>query len=122
MTEFAYKCVAAPRRARKSREHRTPTACLVASMEEAIAAEAAAGWEYLRTDLIPMEAKSGWFSPMTETHQGVMIFRRAVGGPSPDEAREERPGGERAEPRLGRPRPDQTPEGEVPQLGAARIE
>jgi hypothetical protein len=45
-------------------------------MEAAIAAEAAQGWEYLRTDLLPMEARAGLFGPTAESHQGMMIFRR----------------------------------------------
>jgi hypothetical protein len=124
MTEYAYKCVAAPRKARKTREHRTPAAALVAAMEEAIATEAASGWEYLRTDLVPMEAKSGWFSTVVETHQGVMVFRRAVGGPA-RAASGEAPHEEahrRAEPRIGRPRPEAADDPDIPSLGAARIE
>lgn len=124
MTEYAYKCVAAPRRARKSREHRTPADSLVAAMEQAIAAEAATGWDYLRTDLVPMEAKTGWFSSVVETHQGVMVFRRAVGRPSREDVAEPVPAHARAEPRIGRPRPEPAaePDPNVPQLGAARIE
>jgi hypothetical protein len=120
MTEYHYKCVAAPRRAKKSREHRSPSDALVAAFEAAIAVEAAAGWEYLRTDLVPMEAKSGWFSPLTETHQGVMIFRRPAEGSTRIETLEDRPARPRAEPRLGRPAVPDEPE--VPRLGAARIE
>jgi hypothetical protein len=120
MTEYHYKCVAAPRRARKNREHRTPSEALVAAFEAAIAVEAAAGWEYLRTDLVPMEAKSGWFSSWIETHQGVMIFRRPADATTRIETLDDRPSRPRAEPRLGRP--TNTEEPEIPRLGAARIE
>lgn len=123
---YTYKCVVAPRRVKKSREHRTPAEALVAAMEAAIAAEAAQGWEYLRTDLLPMEVKSGFMSSPTETHQGVMVFRRAVRletyeptpQPEPRPATQSRP---RAEPVVAPPRRgDADPE--IPRLGAARIE
>lgn len=126
MTDYVYKCVAAPRRAKKTRDHRSPADALVAAFEAAIAEQAAAGWEYLRTDLVPMEAKAGWMGPTTETHQGVMVFRRAVAASPRADAAEAR---SRAEPVIGRPRPDprlDAPSGgpapEVPRLGAARIE
>ena len=130
MTDYVYKCVAAPRRAKKTREHRAPADALVAAFEAAIAEQAAAGWEYLRTDLVPMEAKAGWMGPTTETHQGVMVFRKPVGGSARPETGE---AWTRPEPMLGRPRAETRPERpapassaapapEVPRLGAARIE
>lgn len=112
MAEYRYKCVAAPRRAKKTRDHKTPADALAAAFEAAIAREAAQGWEYLRTDLAPMEARAGWFGGLTETHQGVMVFRRAVAA-SAEEFRDSR-----AAPRgLGL---DDAPE--IPRLGAARID
>lgn len=102
---WIYRCVPAPRRAKKAKGQKTPAEALAAAMEAAIAAEAAQGWEYLRTDLVPMEAKSGVFGPVTETHQGVMVFRRpAPPAGAPDARPAERPGLE------------------IPRLGAARID
>lgn len=123
MDAYTYKCVAAPRRAKKTRHHRTPAEALVAAFEAAIAEQAAAGWEYLRTDLVPMEAKSGWMGPVTETHQGVMVFRRraAPAAPRYESEDDDLPLRPRAEPVLGRPRAAPVAP-EVPKLGAARIE
>ena len=121
MDGYTYKCVAAPRRAKKSRDHRTPADALVAAFEAAIAEQAAAGWEYLRTDLVPMEAKSGWMGPVSETHQGVMVFRRRVAAAARLDSDDDRPARPRAEPVLGRPRAEPAAP-EVPKLGAARIE
>jgi hypothetical protein len=80
MAQWRYKCVAAPRKARRSRTHRDPADALLAAIDAAIAVEAAQGWEYLRTDLVPMEAKAGLFSAATETHLGVMVFRKPADG------------------------------------------
>ena len=123
---YTYKCVAAPRRVKKSRVHRTPAEALVAAMEAAIAAEAAQGWEYLRTDLVPMEVKSGFMSSPTETHQGVLVFRRTVRlddhePAQPAEPRPAPPAPLRAEPVVAPPRRGDG-ESEIPRLGSARIE
>jgi hypothetical protein len=121
MDAYTYKCVAAPRRAKKTRDHRTPAEALVAAVEAVITEQAAAGWEYLRTDLVPMETKSGWMGPVTETHQGVMVFRRRSAVAARFEDDDDRAARLRAEPVVGRPRA--TPAApEVPKLGAARIE
>jgi hypothetical protein len=123
MTVWSYKCVAAPRKARKGKGHRSAADAFVAAFEAAIAAEAAQGWEYLRTDLVPMEAKHGLFSQTTETHQGVMVFRRPADATTASETPR------RAEPAPARPdpaprplRPHDDEAGEIPQLGAARID
>jgi hypothetical protein len=100
---WLYRCVPAPRRAKKAKGQKHPAEALAAAMEAAITAEAAQGWEYLRTDLVPMEAKSGLFGPMQESHQGVMVFRR----PAPVADVEPRGRARGAEP---------------PRLGAARID
>lgn len=112
MAEYRYKCVAAPRRAKKTRDHKTPADALAAAFEAVIAREAAQGWEYLRTDLAPMEARAGMLGGVTETHQGVMVFRRPIAA-SAEDLRESR-----SAPRgLGL---DDAPE--IPRLGAARID
>ncbi len=106
---YAYKCVAAPRRAKKGKGYRTPADALAAAFEAVLSDQAAEGWEYLRTDLAPMEARRGLFGGVVETHQAVMIFRRALGAaaePAPDF---ETP---------ARAREDAA----IPQLGAARID
>jgi hypothetical protein len=106
---YAYKCVAAPRRAKKGKTHRTPADALAAAFEAVLSDHAAEGWEYLRTDLAPMEARRGLFGGVVETHQAVMIFRRALAPaaePAPDF---DAPARTRAE-------------AAIPQLGAARID
>jgi hypothetical protein len=109
---YAYKCVPAPRRAKKGKGHKNPAEALAAAFEAVMAEHAAAGWEYLRTDLAPMEARRGLFGGLIETHQGVMVFHRAA-APAPA-----------AEPTLDLGRGAEPAEGagRIPELGAARID
>ena len=106
---YSYKCLAAPRRAKKARGHRTPADAFAAAFEAAIAEQAAAGWEYLRTDLAPMETRAGVLGRTVETHQAVMVFRRPAPGATEAAPVEAASTGLRAEP-------------ELPRLGAARLE
>ena len=99
MNSLDYKCVPVPRRPKKTRAHRTPADAMAQAMQEILNAEAAQGWEYLRTDLVPMEHRTGLLSGVQESHQAILIFRRA--------ARSARA----AEPAL-----------DIPRLSAARID
>jgi hypothetical protein len=75
---YAYKCVAAPRRARKSKGHKSAADSFCATFETVLSEHGAAGWEYLRTDLVPMETRKGLLGGLIEAHQGVMVFRRPL--------------------------------------------
>ncbi|MBY8978093.1 hypothetical protein KHP62_19945 [Rhodobacteraceae bacterium NNCM2] len=75
-----YKAVGAPEKGRRKRGARSMSDRVAAAMEEILEREAVDGWEYLRTDLIPVEERSGWFGRAREVHRAVMIFRR--GAPS----------------------------------------
>lgn len=75
---FEYKCVGAPERARRKKGAKTRTDRVALAMQEAIAQEATDGWEYLRTDLIPIEERSGMFGRTHEVHRAVMVFRRSL--------------------------------------------
>jgi hypothetical protein len=46
------------------------------AMQEIIDTEAVDGWEYLRTDLVPVEEKASFFSRTQEVQRAVLIFRR----------------------------------------------
>jgi hypothetical protein len=76
MSSLEYKCVPVPRRPKKARGQKTPADVMAGAMEAIINAEAAQGWEYQRTDLVPMEVRHGLFGAVQESHQAVMIFRR----------------------------------------------
>ena len=77
--DYEYKCVAAPEKAKRRRGAKTRTDRVAGAMEDILKTEAVGGWEYQRTDLIPVEEKAGMFSRAHEVHRAVMVFRRAVG-------------------------------------------
>ena len=81
--EYDYKCVAAPEKARRRRGAKTRTDRVALAMEEILKAEAGGGWEYQRTDLIPVEEKSGWFGRTHDVHRAVLVFRRPKGASRP---------------------------------------
>lgn len=81
--EYEYKCVAAPEKARRRRGARTRTDRVAGAMEDILKTEAVDGWEYQRTDLLPVEEKSGWFGRSHEVHRAVLVFRRAKAGMRP---------------------------------------
>ena len=117
---YAYKCVAAPRRARRAKGHKTANESFCATFETVLSEHAAAGWEYLRTDLVPVEMRKGLFGGLQEVHQGVMVFRRALG---PGDEVEIEEAAEPAPARPSAPAPERSePEVDVPRLGAARID
>lgn len=76
---FEYKCVGAPERVKRRRGVRSRADWVALAMEEIIAAETVGGWEYLRTDLVPVVEKAGIFSRSHEVHRAVMVFRRSAG-------------------------------------------
>lgn len=81
--DYEYKCVAAPEKARRRRGAKTRSARVAMAMEDILKAESGGGWEYQRTDLLPVEEKSGLFGRTQEVHRAVLVFRRAVASSRP---------------------------------------
>lgn len=79
---YEYKAVGAPEKGRKRRGAKTRSDRVAAALEDILQVEATDGWEYLRTDLIPVEERSGWFGRGQEAHRAVMVFRRALEAPA----------------------------------------
>lgn len=71
-----YKTVGAPHRGRRKRGAKTRSDKVAAAMSEVLDREAVDGWQYLRTDLIPIEERRGWFGRTQEVHRAVMVFER----------------------------------------------
>lgn len=109
MDRYSYKCVPAPRRPRKRKGDRTPADALAGAMEAIMTEQASQGWEYLRCDTLPVEARRGPFSALTETRQAVLVFRKAIVA-------------ERATPVPQGPAPKVNAPIEPPALGAARLD
>jgi len=71
-----YKCVGAPERPKRKRGAKSRSDRVAVAMQEIIDAEAVDGWEYLRTDLVPVEEKSGLFGRTQEVHRAILVFHR----------------------------------------------
>ncbi len=78
MTVYQYKTVAAPRRLKKVKGVKDKDALTAHAICEAIATEAAQGWEYQRADRFQVEEKSGFFSKPVLRESTVLIFRKPV--------------------------------------------
>jgi hypothetical protein len=83
---FEYKTVGAPERAKRKRGSRTQSDRVAAAFEEILRAEAVDGWEYQRTDLLPVTESAGWFKRGHEVHRAVMVFRRPLDRVEPVES------------------------------------
>ena len=74
MPRYEYKVVPSPRTPKKTRGIRGDEARFAFTIEEAINASAAEGWEFMRSETLPCEHR-GWFSRRTDT-QTLLVFRR----------------------------------------------
>lgn len=74
---YEYKFVPAPSRGDKRRGVKTPEHRFAATLEDAVNALAADGWEYLRTDTLPSEERSGLRQTAT-VWRTMLVFRRAA--------------------------------------------
>lgn len=90
---YEYKAVGAPEKPVRRRGAKRGSDRVAAAFEEALRAEAVDGWEYLRTDVVPVTERAGWFSRSREVSRAVMVFRRPLeavwrqpAGKSSDEA------------------------------------
>ena len=114
---YEYKVVGAPEKPKRRRGAKTGSDRLAVAFEEVLQAEAVEGWEYLRTDTVPVTERSGWFSPTRTVSRAVMVFRR------PLEAVWRRPGPEESERRVKHPpAPGETQPRHEPAVGTAPAE
>ncbi|WP_068112464.1 DUF4177 domain-containing protein [Tropicimonas marinistellae] len=88
MSIFEYKVVPAPVKGRKGKGTKGAQGRFALALETAINELAAEGWEYLRTDTLPSEERSGLTGSTTVFHN-MLVFRRAVavGVPLPEPTR-----------------------------------
>ncbi len=74
--DFEYKAVGGPERGKRRKGCKTAADRVAAAMQDIIRSEAADGWEYLRTDLVPIEERNGIFARKQVMHCAVLVFRR----------------------------------------------
>ena len=75
---FEYKTIGAPEKGKRKRGLRSQSDRVAAAFDEILQDEAVDGWEYQRTDLLPVIERSGWFGKGHEVHRAVMVFRRPL--------------------------------------------
>lgn len=77
MSKFEYRVVPAPKRGKRGRGIKGPEERFAHALETAMNAMAADGWDYVRTDALPVEERTGLTSKVT-TFQHMLVFRRAI--------------------------------------------
>lgn len=77
MQRFEYKVVPAPRRGEKVKGAKTTEARFSHALTRAMNEMAAEGWEYLRTDTLPVEERVG-LTGRTTTFQHMLVFRKEL--------------------------------------------
>lgn len=73
---YEFKVVPAPSRGKRAKGIKGAEGRFAFALEEVMNEMAAEGWEFLRTETLPSEEKSGLTSTAT-TFRSVMVFRRA---------------------------------------------
>ena len=79
MAHYDYKVIPAPTKGTKSPGRKTAEGRFAATIESTLNAEAAEGWEYLRTDILPSDERQGLTGSQT-VYRSLMVFRRAKAG------------------------------------------
>ncbi|MEI4470883.1 DUF4177 domain-containing protein [Frigidibacter sp. MR17.24] len=77
MQRYEYKVVPAPARGEKVRGLKTTADRFAHVLTELMNTEAAQGWEYVRSDTLPCEERTG-LTGRTTTYQNLLTFRRPV--------------------------------------------
>jgi hypothetical protein len=82
MPGFEYKVVAAPRKGVKAKGASSPEDRFAHALATVMNEQAKDGWEYLRTDTLPMEERKGLTGKRT-VYQNMLVFRRTRPDVSP---------------------------------------
>ncbi|WP_203531154.1 DUF4177 domain-containing protein [Pseudoroseicyclus tamaricis] len=74
---YEYRVVPAPKKGTKSKGVKSPEARFAHVLEATMNELGAEGWEYLRTDTLPSEERSG-LAGKTVVYQNLLVFRRPL--------------------------------------------
>jgi len=77
MSQYEYKVVPAPTKGLKAKGVKTPEGRFANSVQSVLNTQAAEGWEYLRSELLPSDERSGLTSSTTNW-RNVLVFRRVA--------------------------------------------
>ncbi|MEO1724146.1 MAG: hypothetical protein AAFR84_17305 [Pseudomonadota bacterium] len=75
---YQYKLVGAPERGTRRRGTKTGSERVAAAMQEIVAQHAQEGWEFVRTDTLPVNEPRGFFGARRIVMRAVLVFRRQV--------------------------------------------
>lgn len=90
---YEYLVVPAPRTAPRVKGVRGAAERFALAVAEVMNEAGRDGWEYLRTDTLPMEARAGWLGGRAVTPQELLVFRRAPSSDAlPDDGAPAAPG------------------------------
>ena len=97
MIEYEYRVVPAPSRGKRARGVKGPDGRFANAVQDVMNALAMEGWEYLRSDTLPNEERTGLTSFQT-TFRSILVFRRPLAAqsaqatpPTPETTPEEAP-------------------------------
>lgn len=79
MTGYDYKVIPAPTKGQKAQGIKTAEGRFANTVEGVLNTQAAEGWEYLRSDILPSEERHGLTGSQT-VYRTLLVFRRAKGG------------------------------------------
>ncbi|MCB2111339.1 MAG: DUF4177 domain-containing protein [Defluviimonas sp.] len=77
MQQFEYRVVPAPMRGEKSRDAKTPADRFAFALSQVMNRLGREGWEFVRSDTLPSEERSG-LARRTTVYHTVLVFRRAL--------------------------------------------
>lgn len=77
MSSYEYQVIPAPRKGKKARGVKGTEARFALAMQDVLNEAGADGWEYLRTDTLPSEERSG-LTGRTTVYQNMLVFRRPI--------------------------------------------
>lgn len=77
MQRYEYKVMPAPRRGDKAKGAKTTEARFALALSRVMNEMAAEGWDYLRTDTLPVEERVG-LTGRTTTFQHMLVFRKPL--------------------------------------------
>lgn len=77
---YEYQVIPAPNRAPKIKGVKQAAERFAHTLTELMNEAAADGWEYVRTDTLPLEENRGLTRKSTTSFQNLMVFRRPIGG------------------------------------------
>jgi hypothetical protein len=84
--QYEYRVVPAPRKGEKARGVKTVEDRFALSLTQVLNAQAREGWDYLRTDTLPCDERTGFTGRQHTVFQTVLVFRRALPQVQPAQA------------------------------------